>query len=330
MFDDALTGATGMVEVAHEGTEDSLAAMVLRGLREPQKRLHPRFFYDALGSTLFEAITQLPWYPVARAEESLLRSHAASILAAHGMPNELVELGPGSGEKLAIFAERLAASGRKFRLHLIDISPAALDRAKARLQMVPGAEVLTYANRFRAGLAALPRPESHGRRLVLLLGSNIGNYSREEAVDFLRGVRGQLAPGDGLLIGADMVKPERELLLAYDDPLGVTAAFNKNLLLRMNRELGGDFDLGQFQHRVEWNSAEHRVEMHLESACEQRVHFSKLDWGTNFDAGETIWTESSHKYEARTLRSLGESAGFRWCAGWRNAEPPFLEGLFQA
>jgi dimethylhistidine N-methyltransferase len=273
------------------------AARVRHGLSLTPKRLDPQFFYDALGSALFDAITCLPEYTITRAETALLRQHGREMVGALAGAPQLVELGPGNGEKLDL----LLGSARDFTsVHLIDISAAALGSATARLREGRGVEVTCYQGAFLDGLAALPHVTR--RRLVLFLGSNLGNFSREEAGAFLSSVRASLSQGDGLLLGVDLIKLPEVLLAAYDDALGVTAAFNKNLLARMNRELGANFDLLAFDHRAIWNPGASRIEMHLVSIIDQEVRFEPLDLQVSFAAGESIWTESSHKYSSATLR----------------------------
>ena len=188
----------------------------------------------------------------------------------------IVELGCGSGEKIVILAEALQSAGGHGRVHLIDISPQALEQSERTLGRLDHISVVGHRETYEVGLrqAAAAR-DGDQPMLVLLLGSNIGNFDMPAAHDFLRAIRGALAPGDALLLGADLVKPERELQLAYDDPLGVTAAFNRNLLVRINRELGGTFDLDAFAHVAVWNPAHHRVEMHLESLADQRVTIAR-------------------------------------------------------
>ena len=228
--------------------------------------------YDALGSVLFEAICELPWYGITRAEFSLLETHRAAILAHASSSTRLsriVELGPGNGTKLRTLLEedtdRLANGGvygradrrrRGREVHLIDVSGKALDQAVKALSPLERIEVVRHEATYEDGLREIAEaPDVDGSTLVLFLGSNIGNFDRPGAEEFLRTIRAALKPGDSLLLGADLVKPEADLLLAYDDPLGVTAAFNRNLLVRINRELGGDFDLDAFGHSAVWNAA---------------------------------------------------------------------------
>jgi L-histidine N-alpha-methyltransferase len=289
------------------------------------RQLPSRYLYDALGSSLFNAICELPWYRIARAEQKLLAAHARAIFASGGANalTRIVELGPGNGSKLRTLLEAgrgaLARAGqrsRDFEIHLVDVSAAALDEAAGALATFEDVRVSRHVATYEAGLDEVARQQASGRTLVLFLGSNIGNFDRPCAEAFLRSIRSALARGDQLLIGADLVKPEVDLLLAYDDPLGVTAAFNRNLLVRINRELGGDFNLDAFAHRAVWNAAESRVEMHLVSLRPQHVRIPAAEITLSLEAGETIWTESSYKYELSQLSALLESAQFHPIAHW--------------
>jgi L-histidine N-alpha-methyltransferase len=298
--------------------------MVRAGLCAQQKELQPAYFYDALGSALFDAITRLPEYTITRAETALLRAHGRAIIAAADPNLELVELGPGNGEKLPLLLKHCP----NCRVHLIDVSTTALDSARRRLQEAFDVEISWCEAQFAEGLASLhPSP---CKRLVLFLGSNIGNFTPREATDFLRVVHRSLSAGDMLLVGVDLVKSEQELLAAYDDPLGVTAAFNKNILLRINRELGANFDLLTFDHRALWNAAASRIEMHLLSLFNQTVHIAALKLDVPFVAGETIWTESSHKYTEAGFRDLVQKSGFQPVDQWLMEEQSFLEVLVAA
>jgi len=270
--------------------------------------------------SLFEAIFRLPWYPITRAELSLLSRHAAEIAAELGDPLTVTELGPGDGEKIAVLAQAFVRQRRRLVTHLIDISPSALERTENRLGQYEGISVVGHRATYEVGLRRVAKQRgSEGVFLVLLLGSNLGNFDTGAALTFLASIRQALRPGDALLLGADLVKPEEELLLAYDDPLGVTAAFNKNLLLRINRELGGDFDLAAFDHRAVFNREESRVEMHLVSRRGQKVSIPGAGCSVAFREGETIWTESSYKYAPDRLSEMAEQAGFS--LGRRFLEP---------
>ena len=315
-----------------EGTlTDAFAADVVRDLQRRPKQLQSRYLYDALGSSLFDAICRLPWYRITRAEARLLRQHAREIASSvPGWLDEptLVELGCGNGEKLEVVLTAVPAA--PIDVHLIDISPDALQATTARLAGLAHVAVTPHEAPYEAGLDRVrARLRSRGPALVLFLGSNIGNFDRPVAASLLRSIRHALQPGSALLLGADLVKPPETLVLAYDDPLGVTAAFNKNLLVRINRELGGDFDLDAFQHRAIWNDDEQRVEMHLISLDAQEV---RLAGGVRirFEAGETIWTESSYKYSEDSIADLGLRTGFTVSTQWIDPEAGFALTLFEA
>ena len=310
------------------------AADVRRDLALTPKQLQSKYLYDALGSSLFEAICRLPWYAITRAETRLLEARAPAIIArvAHATPT-IVELGCGSGEKLVILAEALQRAEAAARVHLIDISSQALEQSERTLGRLRHISVVGHRETYEVGLRAAAAERDGAPMLVLLLGSNIGNFDRPAAHDFLRAIRGALAPGDALLLGADLVKPADVLRLAYDDPLGVTAAFNLNLLVRINNELGGDFDLDGFRHVAAWNAREQRVEMHLESRRAQTVAIGRPGvgsgaWTVAFAEGERIWTESSYKYEPAQLQEMGSRAGFDTEAQWIDAPARFALTLF--
>ena len=303
------------------------------------RQLPSRYFYDELGSALYDAICALPWYGITRAETRLLAAHGRAILA--GVPGltTIVELGPGSGAKLATLVDVGRRSAEHLDLRLVDISPSALDAATRTLATLPNVHISTYEAPYEAGLVQAAGQTRAGRALVLFLGSNIGNFDRPGAGAFLGGVRAGLTRGDALLMGADLVKPERELLLAYDDPLGVTAAFNRNLLVRINRELRGCFDVGQFIHRAVWAPAPSRVEMHLVSRVTQRVRIAAAgvdgvdgvdDVDIVFGEGESIWTESSYKYHPDELVFNLEQAGFRLVKQWIDLVDRFALTLVEA
>jgi len=309
----------------------ALAADVRAGLSRTPKQLPPKYLYDELGSLLFEAICALPWYGVTRSEIALL-SLCAPQIAHHvtGAPF-VVELGPGNGDKLLRLAEAFGTRPRKPHLHLIDISSSALVGAEQALARLAGFTVTVAHATYDSGLAALSGVRPHAApMLTLLLGSNVGNFEDDEAVAFLRRVRDAGRAGDWLLLGADLVKPERDLVLAYDDPLGVTAAFNKNVLVRLNRELGAGFDLARFDHRAVWNGRHSRVEMHLVSRGPQQVAVPGAGIVASFAAGESIWTESSRKYTTAGIAQLGAAAGFGLRQQWVDTDAAFALSLFQA
>jgi L-histidine N-alpha-methyltransferase len=293
------------------------------------RQLPSRFLYDALGSTLFEAICHLPWYKITRAERQLLERHAADIGRALGSHARVVELGSGNGEKLATLVTH--AGTRRVHAHLIDRSGAALARSMQVLAGVEGVElkVTVHQATYEDGLLALPDAASHST-LVAFLGSNIGNFDIPGAEAFLQLIRGALKAGDYLLLGVDLVKPERELLLAYDDPLGLTAVFNKNLLQRVNTELDGNFALDRFAHRAVWNSTDSRVEMHLVSLAMQEVTGAGSELRFTLEEGEAIWTESSYKYEPEGIARLVGRAGFTLRQQWIEPDARFALTLFES
>jgi L-histidine N-alpha-methyltransferase len=314
------------------GPIDSLAGDVQYYLALTPRQLPSRYFYDPLGSALFEAICELPWYRITKAERALLERHAREILARVDPLSTLVELGPGSGDKLAALVRAGGASSHRLTVHLVDISAAALDLAGRTLAALDADLVVSpHQATYESGLVeAMTQRGTNGRALTLFLGSNIGNFDPPGADEFLRGVHASLASGDSLLVGTDLVKPEHDLLLAYDDPLGVTAAFNRNLLVRINRELGGDFDITAFRHRALWNPAESRVEMHLVAARSQLVRIPGASLEVAFQEGETIWTESSYKYRPDGVIRMLERAGFRLVEQWIDDQEGFALTLVDA
>ncbi len=290
--------------------------------------------YDALGSSLFEAICRLPWYRITRAEARLLSRHAADIAGRVARQSTgavtIIELGVGSGEKLAAIIEALPAATLPM-VHLIDISQAALEVTAARLSRFSRVRMARHQGTYEQGLEAVRRAAaSEGRTLVLFLGSNIGNFDRTAARQLACAMRRALVAGDLLLLGADLVKPEADLIRAYDDPLGVTAAFNKNLLVRINRELGGTFDLAAFDHRALWNAAHQRVEMHLVSRDQQEVRIPGAGIEIGFAPGETIWTESSYKYTEPEIARLAADSGFSVSEQWVDTDARFALSLLEA
>ena len=312
-----------------EAGVDELATAVVEGLTRPEKRLPSKYLYDALGSQLFEAICELPWYRITRGERALLARERTTITEPLGDDVSIIELGGGSGEKLAILIEALVERGARVRTHLVDISPTALDLSARTLGGYPRVSVRCHEAAYVEGLReAVREVEERHPCLAMFLGSNIGNLSLGESDRFLRDIHARLRSGDRLLLGADLVKSEAELTLAYDDPLGVTAAFNANLLVRLNRELDADFDLAQFDYRVVWNASASRIETYLVSRSEQTVCLPRAGCCVRLAEGEAIWTESSHKYERRQIAALGESAGFDFREQWVEPESQFALTLF--
>jgi len=308
------------------------AADVRRDLALDPKQLQSKYLYDPLGSSLFDAICRLPWYRITRAEMRLLSRHSDAIVSAIGADaGTIVELGCGSGEKLMLLAETLQARGGSARVHLIDISSQALEQTEQRLTRFQHFSVVGHQSTYEEGLRrAVAARVGNGAMLVLLLGSNLGNFDTPAAAAFLERIRRALAPGDLLLLGADLVKPERDLLLAYDDPLGVTAAVNLNLLVRINRELQGNFDLRAFSHRAIWNAGQQRIEMHLVSRAAAEVSIPAADSVVSFRHGELIWTESSYKYTPDQIVDMGAEANFAASEQWIDDDANFALTLFTA
>jgi dimethylhistidine N-methyltransferase len=298
---------------------------VAAGLGRPQKSVPPKYFYDAEGSRLFEAICELAEYYPTRTEIALLRDAAPEIAALIPDGAVLVEFGSGASVKTRIL---LDAAPQLSAYAPIDISRDALAEAVRALgRDYPDLLVAPLAEDFTA---AIRLPEAvAGRPIVgFFPGSTIGNFAPEEARDFLLRARGLLGEGARFLVGLDLVKPEAELVAAYDDAIGVTAAFNKNLLARINRELGGDFDLEAFAHRARWNAGESRIEMHLESLRDQTVRAAGRSF--RFAAGETLHTENSYKFTVEGFTRLAETAGWRPERWWASAHPAFGLTLLRA
>ena len=306
-----------------------LADAVRFYLQLSPRQLPSRLLYDALGSRLFDAICHLPWYGITGAELELLERHGATIGRVLGRGGRVVELGSGSGEKLATFLTN--ADIARVHAHLIDVSGAALAQSVQALAAVQGVDVRVSVHEatYEEGLLSLP-PAGHDPTLVAFLGSNVGNFDPPGARAFLGLIRAALRPRDYLLLGVDLVKPERVLQLAYDDPLGLTAVFNKNLLLRINTGLHGDFQLDRFAHRAVWNAGDSRVEMHLVSLGRQDIHVADADLHLTLEEGETIWTESSYKYDLRGIERLVTPAGFVQRDQWVQEQHRFALTLFEA
>jgi L-histidine N-alpha-methyltransferase len=303
------------------------ASDVRADLSKPQKELHSKYLYDELGSALFEAITHLPEYGVTRADERLLRKHARDIAELIPETAAVIELGSGTGRKTRYVLNALKRADRAPRYFPIDVSREALGRCLRELADIADVRPLEYA--YLDGMArAAAHRRAHESLLVLFLGSTIGNFERERAIEFLRDLREWLLPGDALLIGADLIKERDRMLLAYDDPTGVTAAFNLNVLGRMNRELGADFDLRKFEHQTRWDETERRIEMHLRSRVDQSVFIPEADFRVRFRGGETIWTESSHKFHRNEMFEMAAQTGFRVQEQWVDLEWPFVESLW--
>jgi dimethylhistidine N-methyltransferase len=295
---------------------NDFADAVAAGLTLPEKRLPCRFLYDARGSRLFEAICRVPEYYVTRAEREILERHADAIAARFDFPITLAELGSGSARKTRLLIEAFLARHGALRYVPVDISRAAL-AASARdlVGRYPGLEVCAIASEYDEGLRLL-RAQTAGPKLVAWLGSNVGNFDRSAAAAFLRRVRRALGRHDRLLLGVDLRKDRRVLEAAYDDAQGVTAAFTLNLLVRINRDLGGRFDPQSFAHRARWLEDEGRVEIHLVSRKAQRVAIRALGLEIAFARGEAIHVEDSYKYSPAEIDELLEASALTGELRW--------------
>jgi L-histidine Nalpha-methyltransferase len=300
-------------------------------MKEGQKEIPSKYLYDEVGSALFEVITVLPEYGLFRADERLLRENAETMAAALRPGRVAVaELGSGSGRKTFWMLEALA-DRQHVVYHPIEISRKALDQCSRELSGLPNVQVRPVQQPYLDGLASVAAARRPGEQLlVLFLGSSIGNFNSSAAQSFLADVRQVLSTGDSLLLSVDLQKPLSQLLPAYDDPLGVTASFNLNVLARMNRELKADFRLSAFRHQARYDEQEHRIEMHLVSTCEQTVSIPQAHCCVSFAEGETIWTESSHKYRPSEVMEMGTRAGFRPLRQWQDPYWAFAQTLFVA
>ena len=302
--------------------DEGVAAAVRAGLRSKPKRLPPWLFYDAAGSLLFDEITERPEYYLTRTERGIFSTHADAVIAraADEARLRITELGAGSADKTRLLLKSAVMRQGTVVYEPLDVSASALEAARERIEREIGGvrvapRVMDYTHGNGHGLELAPT-ETGERRLVLYIGSSIGNFDPPEAMRLLRRVRGGLRPGDGLLLGVDLVKDEATLLAAYDDFAGVTADFNLNLLTRLNRELGAEFYLESFEHRAVWNGNESRIEMHLESRTAQKVRLEALDLEVDFAEGETIHTENSYKYRPGQAEEMLAEAGFAASGSW--------------
>ena len=293
-----------------------IALDVREGLTATPKHLPAKLFYDEIGSQLFEQITELPEYYLTRTERAILERYAADILEQAGPSLTLVELGAGTATKTRILIEELIQRQSRTLFYPIDVSSSALDEAVKQLsKQFPALRVNPIVADYTGGVQALNRIS--GRKLVLYIGSSIGNFEVHQAIRLLRRIRQSLRPGDALLLGADFAKSPKILVPAYDDSQGVTAQFNKNILARINRELDTDFDLDTFKHVAQWNRRCSRMEIYLESLVEQSVFIPGLDLDVKFKVGERIHTENSYKYTDAMIESILNESGFTlehtWC-----------------
>jgi len=317
--------------VVAQYSQSNFASDVRAGLLRPgQKELPSKYLYDEVGSALFEVISVLPEYGLTRADERLLGRHAVDIVSRLKSHVLVAELGCGSGRKTRWILEALARRQRTTYCP-IEISPTALARCESELGQIEYVSIVGFERPYLDGLlAAASWRQENERLLVLFLGSTIGNFDRDAGERFLAEVRQVLYPGDALLLGTDLEKPLPQLVAAYDDSIGVTAAFNLNLLARINRELDADFNLAAFRHEARYNSAERRIEMHLRSLRDQSVTIARAQCTVWFAKDETIWTESSHKYRADEIPPMAQRAGYRCDAQWLDSEWLFAENLLIA
>ncbi len=297
--------------------DERVATAVREGLAARPKRLPAWLFYDRAGSRLFDAITELDEYYLTRTERGIFFLASEEIVdqARDGRRLRIAELGAGSAEKTRLLLRAAVERQDAVVYEPVDVSSSALDLAKRRIEReIPGVmvapRVMDYTDgdghKFHLGTS-----DSDERRLVLYIGSSIGNFEPTEAERVLRRVRAGLEIGDSMLLGVDLVKDKKTLVAAYDDAQGVTAAFNRNMLVRLNRELDAEFDVEAFEHRAVWNQAKSRMEMHLVSRCAQQVLVGELDMTVEFAAGETIHTENSYKYRPGQAEALLAETGFR-------------------
>ena len=303
---------------------------VRRGLTAPAKHLFPKYLYDELGSQLFEAICLLPEYYLTRAENEILTRHAAEIVSSIETPRTLIEMGSGSASKTRLVIETLLRDQDELLFIPVDISVSALERSsRVLLQSYPDLRIEAYAAEYFDGLAELAKGK-RGRTLALFLGSNISNFEPSEAKAFLQSMRAVLERGDALLLGADLKKDRKVLEAAYNDSLGVTAAFSRNLLVRINRTLEADFDLPSFRHRALFNEADSRIEIYVESLRPQIVSIKKLGIQIEFNEGERIHTENSYKYELERIKQLALENGFKCERTWFDEQKRFSSNLLMA
>lgn len=312
-------------------SDNGFANAVREGLTRSQRELPSRYLYDHIGSALYDVITVLPEYGLSRADERIISLHAESIV--RKLPDKLIvaELGSGSARKTRPLLEALIAKTAPLIYAPIDISASALNNCRKEMTGLGGLSLVGLERSYLDGLqeVANRRTPRHAL-LVLFFGSTLGNFERAAAEVFLTQIRQILLPGDALLVGTDLEKTEADLLLAYDDPLGITAAFNRNILGRINRELGGTFVLERFEHFVRYDAAHRRIEMHLRADRCHTVRIEDIRLDCQFEKGETIWTEACHKFDLDELCTMAQRNGFECAAQWVDDEWRFAENLWLA
>ena len=311
------------------GETTDLATDVRNGLTSQPKVLSPKWFYDDAGSALFEAICRLPEYYVSRAEEEILAAHAGDIARAMGRVTRLVELGSGTSRKTRLLIDAIGTAGLEY-VPLDGDAGVLRQSGRALVAAYPLLRVTAICADFSHPSVALLPLTRAARTAVIFLGSSIGNLDFEAAAALLRDVRNHLRPGEPFLVGFDLRKPREVLEPAYADAGGVTAAFNRNVLMRINRELGGSFDPEAFAHRAVYDETAGRVEMHLVSTRAQEVSIESLGLRVRFEEGESIHTESSYKYDESTVRDLAAAGGFTVENWWIDRESRFADVLLIA
>jgi L-histidine N-alpha-methyltransferase len=306
--------------LAADSAYEALCRDVRAGLQRSPKSLPPKWFYDTVGSDLFDQITRLPEYYPTRAEAEILHTRAAEIASAAGA-DTLVELGSGTSEKTRVLLDALRDGGALRRFVPFDVDASMLSLASKAIQHdYPGIEIAAVCGDFEEHLAKIP---TGGRRLFAFLGSTIGNLKTDARAEFLAGLAAALQPGDSLLLGTDLVKDPGRLVAAYDDAAGVTAQFNRNVLAVINRELDADFDVDAFRHVATWNAVDERMEMRLRSDRAQRVRIAALNLTVDFDSGEQVLTEVSCKFRAEGVADELAHAGLRLTQWWTDAGGDF-------
>jgi L-histidine Nalpha-methyltransferase len=306
--------------LAADSAYEALCRDVRAGLQRSPKSLPPKWFYDSVGSDLFDQITRLPEYYPTRAEAEILRARANEIASVTGA-DTLVELGSGTSEKTRVLLDALDHGGSLHRFVPFDVDASMLSAAAKAIQReYPGIEIAAVCGDFEEHLAKIP---NGGRRLFVFLGSTIGNLRPGARAEFLAGLAAALQPGDSLLLGTDLVKDARRLVAAYDDAAGVTAQFNSNVLAVINRELGADFDVAAFRHVANWNAVEERMEMWLRSERAQRVRIAALNLTVDFEDGEQVLTEVSCKFRAEGVADELSHAGLRLTKWWTDPAGDF-------
>jgi L-histidine N-alpha-methyltransferase len=306
-----------------------IAEDVYQGLTSDPKTLSPKLFYDAAGSDIFDQITELPEYYPTATERGIFREHAHAIAEQAGNVVSVVELGAGSAAKTVLLLDALMHRSAALAYYPVDVSASALDACRERFEaLLPKVRVLPRVLDFTQGMPQFR--QIAGRKLFLFIGSSIGNFEPLEAGLFLKQVRSSMNPGDALLLGTDMRKSPKVLIPAYNDSQGVTAAFNKNLLVRMNRELNADFDLDSFSHQIVWNDRLSRIEMHLESLRAQKVTLRDLALTVALAKGETIHTENSYKFTMPMVQAIAKNGGLSIERTWSDARQWFTVHLLRA